>query len=139
MNLNKKFFFNENGSYYLLNILIKQEFPYNCRMFGMPVEYDEYGHQPHEDNDDNENDMDEGVFYYGNLTTLNKYIFILAIEKFLIDSKESFLTVLNFCNGNVLKLAEKLNIFFFFQYYCKMSRQKMQNHPRTCLLVQQVR
>ncbi|CAG2239812.1 SUN domain-containing protein 2,SUN domain-containing ossification factor [Mytilus edulis] len=29
------------------------------RMFGMPVEYDEYGHQPHEDNDDNENDMDE--------------------------------------------------------------------------------
>ncbi|CAC5401545.1 SUN domain-containing protein 2,Uncharacterized protein slp1 [Mytilus coruscus] len=29
------------------------------RMYGMPVEYDEYGHRPHEDNDDNENDMDE--------------------------------------------------------------------------------
>ena len=30
------------------------------RLFGVPVEYDEYGHRPPEDGDDNEN-MDDGM------------------------------------------------------------------------------
>jgi hypothetical protein len=30
------------------------------RLFGVPVEYDEYGHRPPEDGDDNEN-IDDGM------------------------------------------------------------------------------